>query len=84
MLCTIGTEGPAVNNPPIEIDAALVARALELPVEEFRQLMTDRKISVLCERGTGEDAGHYRASFYYGARRARLVVDGKGRPRPED
>ncbi|WP_220486464.1 MULTISPECIES: DUF6522 family protein [unclassified Luteimonas] len=69
--------------PPIEIDAVLVARALELGVDEFRQLMADSKISVLCERGTGEDAGHYRASFYYGARRARFVVDGKGRPRPD-
>jgi hypothetical protein len=34
---------------------------------------------VLCERGTGEDEGLYRASFYIERRRARLVVDRDGR-----
>ncbi|MBJ7573889.1 DUF6522 family protein [Luteimonas sp. MC1828] len=70
-----------MSHPSVEIDAALVARELELEVEAFRQLMADGKISVLCERGTGEDAGLYRASFYHGTRRARLVVDAAGRPR---
>ncbi|MBJ6980847.1 DUF6522 family protein [Luteimonas sp. MC1572] len=70
-----------MSHPSVEIDAALVARELELEVEAFRQLMADGKISVLCERGTGEDAGLYRASFYLGTRRARLVVDAAGRPR---
>jgi hypothetical protein len=35
---------------------------------------------VLCERGTGEDAGLYRASFYHEGKRVRLVVDGDGNP----
>lgn len=70
-----------MSHPSIEIDAVLVARELELEVEAFRQLMADGKISVLCERGTGEDAGLYRASFYHGTRRARLVVDANGQPR---
>ncbi len=70
-------------NPEVEIDAALVASGLDLEVEQFRQLMEQRKISVLCERGTGEDAGLYRASFYYGERRVRLVVDASGTPVPE-
>lgn len=64
----------------IEIDAALVAGGLGLPLAEFRQLMEDRRITVLCERGVGEDAGLYRASFYHDGRRVRLVVDGDGRP----
>lgn len=67
-------------NPQVEIDGALVARALDLEVEEFRRLMEDRRISVLCERGVGEDEGLYRASFYYGERRARMVVDANGTP----
>jgi len=67
-------------NPQVEIDAALVARALELEIGEFRRLMEDRRISVLCERGVGEDEGLYRASFYYAERRARLVVDADGTP----
>lgn len=69
-------------NPQIEIDAALVALALDLEVAEFRRLMEQGRIATLCERGVGEDAGLYRASFYYGDRRARLVVDAGGTPVP--
>lgn len=68
------------GQPSIEIDGALVAKGLGLDVGEFRRLMEIRKISVLCERGTGEDAGLYRASFYHGGQRLRLVVDAEGRP----
>jgi hypothetical protein len=66
------------RTPAIEIDAALVAPRLGLTVAEFRQLMDQRRITVLCERGVGEDTGRYRASFYYGDRRVRLVVDTAG------
>ena len=64
--------------PEIEIDAALVAERLDLPLARFRQLMDDRKITQLCERGTGPDKGLFRASFYYKGRRVRLVVDAEG------
>ena len=64
----------------VEIDAAPVAAGLGLEIAEFRRLMEQRRITVLCERGTGTDAGLYRASFYHGAKRVRLVVDGDGRP----
>jgi hypothetical protein len=67
------------DRPDIEVDGALVARELGLEVEEFRGLMARGKVSVLCERGTGEDAGLYRASFYHQGRRLRLVVDAEGR-----
>ena len=63
----------------IEIEGAVVARALGLEVDAFRQLMTDRKITMLCERGTGPDNGRYRATFYHGNRRVRVVVDEDGR-----
>ena len=66
----------------VEIEGALVARKLGLEVAEFRALMDDRKIAVLCERGKGEHAGLYRASFYHRGRRARFVVDGNGEPGP--
>ena len=65
--------------PAIGIDAALVADRLGLAQAEFRQLMDRRQVAVLCERGTGTDAGRYRASFYYDGRRVRLVVDAQGR-----
>ncbi len=64
----------------VEVDGALVARGLGLEVEAFRRLMEQRKVTVLCERGTGEDEGRYRATFYYAGKRLRLVVDGDGTP----
>jgi hypothetical protein len=78
----LGKSIPVDLNPTraVEIDGTLVARGLGLPIEQFRQLMEDRKITLLCERGTGEDAGLYRASFYLDGKRVRLVVDGDGNP----
>src|SRR3546814_16599046 len=64
----------------VEIYGALVARGLGLAVPAFRQLMDRRQITVLCERGTGQDAGLYRASFYHAVRPLRLVVARHGMP----
>lgn len=75
---TTGSHTP----PQIEIDGALVARSLGLEVARFRELMAQRKVAILCERGTGQDAGLYRATFYYGKRRLRLIVDEQGKPVP--
>lgn len=73
---------PLELNPALEIpiDGTLVARTLGLDVATFRRLMDERRITVLCERGTGADAGLHRASFYRGRQRVRLVVDAQGRP----
>ncbi|HEU4797565.1 MAG TPA: DUF6522 family protein [bacterium] len=68
------------STPSIEIDAALVAGRFGLTVPAFQRLLEDRKITQLCERGTGPDKGLYRASFYYRGKRVRLVVDAQGRP----
>jgi len=67
-----------LRQPAIEVDAARVARGLGLQVAWFRKLMDDRRITVLCERGTGEDTGRWRATFYHDDRRLRLVVDAQG------
>jgi hypothetical protein len=64
----------------IEIDGGLVAHGLGLALPEFQQLMEHRKITVLCERGVGEHAGLYRATFYHEGKRVRLVVNGDGMP----
>lgn len=69
--------GPAPATS-VEIDGALVAEKLGLDVEAFRQLLDDRKVSVLCERGIGDDAGLYRATFYFKDRRFRAVVRSDG------
>lgn len=62
----------------IEIDGSLVAARLGLDVEVFRQLMHDGKVSVLCERGIGEDAGLNRVTFYFKDRRFRALVTRDG------
>lgn len=62
----------------LEIEGALVASALGLELDAFRGLIGTGRISQLCERGTGEDLGRYRASFYYQGRRARFVLDQGG------
>lgn len=64
--------------PSIEVDSALIAPGLGLEPAEFKRLLDTGKIRVLCERGTGEDAGSYRASYYLGNRRVRLLVDAAG------
>ena len=64
--------------PSIEVDSAVVAPGLGLDAAEFKRLLDSGKIRVLCERGTGEDAGNYRASFYLGDRRVRLLLDEAG------
>lgn len=69
---------PRRRQPALEVDGALVAARLGLAGEAFRQLMADGKVSVLCERGIGEDSGRYRATFYYAGRRARLLLDETG------
>jgi len=76
----MGNPIPIEVNPrlEIEVDAALIASALGLEIARFQRLMEQRKITVLCERGTGEDAGLYRASYYYQGKRVRLVVDAGG------
>ncbi len=64
--------------PSIEVDSALIAPGLGLEPAEFKRLLETGKIRVLCERGTGQDAGSYRASYYLGDRRVRLLVDAAG------
>lgn len=76
----MGKSIPLALNPTleIEIDAAPIATALGLAQDEFLTLLAQQKIDQLCERGIGEDAGLYRATFYHGANRARVVVDREG------
>ena len=77
----MGNPIPIDVNPSFDIalDPAPVAAALGLSTAEFLRLLETRRISQLCERGTGEDAGLYRASFYRGRTRVRVVLDHAGR-----
>lgn len=62
----------------IEVDASMVAKGLGLETEQFRRLMADKRIKVLCERDTDGDLGLFRFSFYYQGRRLRFVTDEGG------
>ena len=63
----------------IGIDGARVAQGFGLDVDTFRRLMDERAVTLLCERGVGEDEGLHRATFYHGKRRLRLVLDRFGK-----
>ena len=63
----------------IEVDARIVAEGLGIAPEDVEPGRLAGSITTLCERGTGEDAGLIRATFYLGKRRLRLVVDAEGR-----
>ena len=78
----MGRPIPIDLNPAhtVDVDGVLVARGLGLELAEFRQLMERQQVKILCERGTGEHAGLYRASFYHEGKRVRLVVNGDGTP----
>jgi hypothetical protein len=88
--CTDGPGGydPAAEARPVEVhrridvDANLVGQALGLPPQEVPAMVEDGRIATLCERGTGEDAGHFRFTFYYGRRRLRIVTDHLGKVLP--
>lgn len=62
----------------IEIEASVVAEGLALSLTQLRQQMRSGRITSLSERGTGEDLGRYRLTFFSEHRRFRVVVDERG------
>ena len=72
------TSDTVTAQPGIEVDAAIVAAGLGLDIDAFRTLMGDGQITRLCERGVDADAGLWRVTFHYQAKRIRLVVDAAG------
>lgn len=73
---------PLRFNPRVVVDAALVAEALGLPPKDVPAMVEDRRIGVLCERGTAEHEGLFRFTFYFRSQRFRLVTDRHGTPQP--
>ena len=61
------------------VDAALIGELLHLPATSVPMLMRKGKITSVCERGTGEDEGEFRLTFFHRNRRARLTTDSAGR-----
>ena len=62
----------------IEIEASVIGAGLGIEPSLVQAGMGDGRITTLCERGTGEHLGLYRATFYFGKRRFRIVIDASG------
>jgi hypothetical protein len=62
----------------VEVDATLVARGLNLPVEQFMTEMRRGIVYSTSERGIGEDEGRLRLTFRYRDRVFRLIVTTTG------
>lgn len=61
------------------VDAALIGELLHVPATSVPILMRERRITSICERGTGQDEAEFRLTFFYRSRRARLITDAAGR-----
>ena len=66
------------GNGEVLVDAAVIAAGLKLEAEAVQEMMREGRITSLCERGTGEDEGRYRLTFFSDNRRFRLVVNEAG------
>jgi len=62
----------------IEVDAALVARALQMEPETLRAALRSGAVTSQCETGMDEDAGRFRLTFFSATRRLRLTVGAGG------
>ena len=62
----------------VEVDATLVARGLNLPVEQLMAGMRRGIVYSTSERGIDEDAGRFRLTFRYRNRVFRLIVTTTG------
>lgn len=67
-----------LSDSTIEVDASVIAQGLNISVRELQQQMRDGRITSVSERGTGEDLGRHRLTFFSEHRRFRIVVDGRG------
>ena len=62
----------------IQVDVAVVATGLKIDAALVQERMRDGRITTLCERGTDEDEGRHRLTFFSERRRFRIVVDQDG------
>lgn len=67
-----------IEDDSVQIDATIVAEAFGIAPEQLMDLMRQGKVTSLSERGTGEDAGSHRLTFFHGSRRLRIVANEGG------
>lgn len=63
----------------VQIDAEIVAQALNLDPQDLRDRMRDGTVTSRYEVGDGEDAGRVRLTFFSDTRRARITADSTGK-----
>jgi uncharacterized protein DUF6522 len=73
-----GMKPVLLNDDAIEIEASVIAEGLDLSLPQLRQQMRAGRITSFSERGTGEDLGRHRLTFFSEHRRFRVVVDERG------
>jgi hypothetical protein len=56
----------------------VIAEGLHLSLSQLRQQMREGRITGVSERGTGEDLGRHRLTFFSEHRRFRVVLDERG------
>lgn len=66
------------ENGRIEVDAALIAKGLQLTPQALQAAMRAGQVTSQCEQGMAEDAGRFRITFYAPTRRLRLITDAAG------
>lgn len=71
-------EASAHATASIDIEASVIGGGLGIEPSQVQAQLREGKISTLCERGIGEDQGHYRLTFYCGKRRFRILIDESG------
>lgn len=67
-----------ISDGVIVIDAEELAPLLKIAATDLPDLMRTKAVTSICERGVGDDEGHYRLSFFYRNRRVRLGVAPSG------
>lgn len=67
-----------LSNDVIEVEASVIAEGLDLSLSQLRQQMREGRITSLSERGSGEDLGRHRLTFFSEHRRFRVVLDERG------
>ncbi|MGC1496555.1 MAG: DUF6522 family protein [Sulfitobacter sp.] len=67
-----------LTQPNPTIDAADLAKALELNAPDVKSLMRDGQITSQFETGIDENAGSHRLTFWYGDIKVRFTCDEYG------
>lgn len=62
----------------VEVDAAVIAKGFKLNPDQVLDQLRSRAITSRYERGTGEDEGRNRLTFFSRSRRLQIIVDDKG------